>query len=227
MLDHFLFSLGSGLCHQLPERSLIFDGLQLPLCARCTGIYVGFLFTFIALVLMYRRCPRRGTLSRFYYISLFVLGLPLVFDGLSSYMGFRTTTNDIRLLSGAAFGSILAAPIVYIVCDALLKQASDERILADWPTRFVWYAITPLTFFFVKGFGSLWPQGMELFLGLCIIVVFSLTALALIGLLPRFERSVNSVRSLLAPAILALVCGCLLLAMTWAFQTWIHTLAGI
>lgn len=227
MLDRFLFSLGSGLCHQIPERSFIFGSVQLPLCARCTGIYVGFFFAFVALLAMYWRAPRRGTLSRFYYISLIILGLPLVFDGLSSYLGFRSTSNLIRLLSGAAFGSILAVPIFYIVCDALLERATNERILKDWPTRFMWYAVIPLTYFFVRGFGALWPFGMELFLGICIVVVFSLTALALVSLTPRFERSVNSVSTIILPAFLAFICGCLLLAGTWALQTWIHTIAGI
>ena len=227
MLDRFLFSLGSGLCHQLPERSFIFGGIQLPLCARCTGIYVGFFFAFIALVVMYWRAPRRGMLSKFYYVSLVILGLPLVFDGLSSYLGYRPTTNVIRLFSGAAFGSLLAVPIFCIICDALLKHASSQKILGDWPTRIAWYAITPLTYVFIMALGPLFPFGMSLFLGVCIVVVFSLTALALIALIPHFERSVDSVRSAVMPVLLSLVGGSLLLAITWGLQTWIHNIAGI
>ena len=37
----FLFAVGSVICHQLSERSFFIDGRQLPVCARCTGLYLG------------------------------------------------------------------------------------------------------------------------------------------------------------------------------------------
>jgi uncharacterized membrane protein len=36
----FAYAVGSVICHQLPERSFFIDGRQLPVCARCTGLYV-------------------------------------------------------------------------------------------------------------------------------------------------------------------------------------------
>jgi uncharacterized membrane protein len=36
-----VYSLGSFVCHQLPDRSFHVAGFQLPVCARCVGIYVG------------------------------------------------------------------------------------------------------------------------------------------------------------------------------------------
>ena len=36
-----LFPVGTVICHQRPERSFFVDGRQLPVCARCTGLYVG------------------------------------------------------------------------------------------------------------------------------------------------------------------------------------------
>ena len=35
------YGIGSIVCHQLPERSFHLWTAQLPVCARCTGIYVG------------------------------------------------------------------------------------------------------------------------------------------------------------------------------------------
>jgi len=36
-----VYGLGSFVCHQLPDRSFHVAGFQLPVCARCLGIYVG------------------------------------------------------------------------------------------------------------------------------------------------------------------------------------------
>ena len=36
----FVYAVGSVVCHQMPERSFFIDGRQLPVCARCTGLYL-------------------------------------------------------------------------------------------------------------------------------------------------------------------------------------------
>src|SRR5688500_13513428 len=40
-LAFFVYGAGSVVCHQLPERSFVLWSAQWPVCARCTGIYVG------------------------------------------------------------------------------------------------------------------------------------------------------------------------------------------
>ncbi len=35
-----LFAIGGVICHQRPERSFFVDAHQLPVCARCTGLYL-------------------------------------------------------------------------------------------------------------------------------------------------------------------------------------------
>ena len=50
-----VYAIGSLICHQLPERSFHLWGAQLPVCARCTGIYAG---------AARRRARRRASLRR-------------------------------------------------------------------------------------------------------------------------------------------------------------------
>ena len=35
-----IYSIGAVICHQIPDRSFFWHGHQLPVCARCTGLYV-------------------------------------------------------------------------------------------------------------------------------------------------------------------------------------------
>jgi uncharacterized membrane protein len=35
-----IYSVGAVICHQIPERSFFWQGQQLPVCARCTGLYL-------------------------------------------------------------------------------------------------------------------------------------------------------------------------------------------
>ncbi len=36
-----VYSVGSLICHQRPERSFFLWGAKMPVCARCAGIYIG------------------------------------------------------------------------------------------------------------------------------------------------------------------------------------------
>ena len=36
----FLYAAGSQICHQLTDRSFAYGGVQLPVCARCFGLYL-------------------------------------------------------------------------------------------------------------------------------------------------------------------------------------------
>src|SRR5262245_40935798 len=47
--------LGFGVCHQLLSHSLIIGGHPLPVCARCTGIYLGALVTWVFLQVLHPR----------------------------------------------------------------------------------------------------------------------------------------------------------------------------
>lgn len=57
------YAIGRAICHQLPARSFHLFGAQLPVCARCTGIYVGASAAAVAEILLTRRV-RSSAVSR-------------------------------------------------------------------------------------------------------------------------------------------------------------------
>lgn len=88
-LMNLLYSTGHGVCHQIPDRCLSHEALTMPLCARCTGIYLG-----AAFALAYVASTGRIRAGRFLPPKLLLL-----FIGLFSLMGVDVLTGS-SLLNG-------------------------------------------------------------------------------------------------------------------------------
>jgi hypothetical protein len=58
-----LYAIGSFICHQIPERSFYVAGFQLPVCARCLGLYVGGALGSVVAVFVVRRRTARHTFA--------------------------------------------------------------------------------------------------------------------------------------------------------------------
>jgi uncharacterized membrane protein len=89
------------LCHGIPRRCLELWNVPMPICARCTAIYVGF----IAGILLFMALPRLQEMT-----ARWVLGFaafPMLIDGLTQLTTLRESTNPLRietgLMAGAAF----------------------------------------------------------------------------------------------------------------------------
>ena len=101
-LDILTF-LGSTVCHQLPERSYFFDGTQMPLCARCIGIHVGFLVSTLFLLTGSRRFAGGLPSVKQAALLAFIMAFFLLDAGLS-YSGLSESDNLRRTVSGLALG---------------------------------------------------------------------------------------------------------------------------
>ncbi len=107
--DSWLWELGYSICHQRLERMLFFAERPLFVCSRDTGLLVSF-FT-LMLVLSLLRGRDRAGMPPWPILAAGAAGvLFLAWDGLTSYLGFRETTNTLRFLSGFAAGAGLAFP---------------------------------------------------------------------------------------------------------------------
>src|SRR5712691_3986156 len=88
-----LFSL---LCHGIERRCLTMFGTPMPICARCTGIYIGLLMGVLAFTL-FPLIEERLTRT-----AMYAAALPMAIDGLTQALGLRESTNPLRLATGFA-----------------------------------------------------------------------------------------------------------------------------
>src|SRR5437867_1894183 len=134
LLSFGTYLVGSLLCHQLPERSFFLWGSQMPVCARCLGIYAGAAIAAIALRLVARLKPSRSTgvpppLAReggalrsarmLLIVSIVPAAVTLVYEWTTGDM----PANWIRALSGLPIGVVVA----WIVQSAAAGAAEGMR----------------------------------------------------------------------------------------------------
>jgi hypothetical protein len=110
-----VYAIGSVVCHQKPERSFHLWGAQLPVCARCTGIYVG-----AALAVVMSRAqafrptegsaavPKSWATDRSTRTWIVLTGAPtiatLVFEWTSGVM----PSNAVRFAAGLPLGAVVS-----------------------------------------------------------------------------------------------------------------------
>lgn len=107
-----VYAAGSLICHQLPERSFHVAGAQLPVCARCYGLYLGAaLGATLWLVVAARReriLPRIPALA-----TLAVVAAPTAVTALTAIAGVFDPPNmwraGLALPLGAAAGVVVGA----------------------------------------------------------------------------------------------------------------------
>ena len=86
--------LGAWLgCHQIAERSFFIKGYQFPICARCTGVYIG---QTLAIVMLF-------FVKIEWWINLLLL-IPMAIDWGLQFLNILMSNNIRRLLTGILGG---------------------------------------------------------------------------------------------------------------------------
>jgi len=89
-------------CHRDPEKSLSFFSRTMPICARCFGIIIGMPLGILVVYL--------GLFSS-RWVGLIFIG-PLLIDGSTQQMGYRSSNNFMRITTGFLAGLGLVAFIL-------------------------------------------------------------------------------------------------------------------
>lgn len=132
-----LSAIGYSVCHQIPERSFFAHTHQFPLCARCTGMYLGALLSLLFHFF-------RGRQSEFpppaLLAVLALVFLAFAFDGLNSFaQAFipltapYQTTNLIRLITGFGTGICIGAVLGPVFNQSVWSDAQPGAALDSFP----------------------------------------------------------------------------------------------
>jgi uncharacterized membrane protein len=103
-----VYAFGSLICHQRPERSFHIDSAQLPVCARCFGIYTG-----AALGLLIRGLTPTVTSLR---IGLIASTVPTAITWGSEVVGLWSPANLTRFIAALPIGAAVSVTVNYLEC---------------------------------------------------------------------------------------------------------------
>lgn len=205
--------LGSGICAQLPTHSFYPGGQILPLCARNTGIYLGFLVTLLTLYASGRgrsqRLPRRSIT-----IVLLCGVAAMAVDGINSLQldlgmpHLYQPQNVLRLITGLLTGLALAMLGLPWLNRFFWREESEQRSVGSWPLFLLYLPALVVCFFTVTAQTTLvvYPIALLSVTGL-IAAVSGLNLLLLVAIKKR-DESFTGYLALLPYFGVALLCAC-------------------
>jgi uncharacterized membrane protein len=223
-------ALGYAVCHRIDLRSFSIHDRPMPLCARCTGMYLGALAGLGYQYLVGKR--RMGLPPKRVLVVLGLLVLAFVVDGLNSYLSLFPNTpglyepqNWIRLLTGMGMGIVLSAG---------LYPSFNQTVWSGWDARPALSGLRSLSVLLFVGLGlsllvllnNPWIlYALALISAAGILVVLGMVYIIVLLILFRRDNTISSARGLFLPALggvfLALLqIGLIDLARFWLTGTW-------
>jgi uncharacterized membrane protein len=129
-------AIGYAICHRIAARSFDIGDRPLPLCARCTGMYLGAL---IGLAYQSRLGKHGGLPSKKILAVLAFFLLAFGIDGVNSYLHFfpgapslYTPQNWLRLLTGTGMGLGMGAMLMPVFNQTIWKGWDNAKLLSSW-----------------------------------------------------------------------------------------------
>ncbi|MCL4415951.1 MAG: DUF2085 domain-containing protein, partial [Actinobacteria bacterium] len=133
----FIRFIGSGACHQNLFLSFFYENLYMPLCSRCTGIYIGFFFSVIVIMILERKV--KTSIPSFKIImALVIFAFFMGLDSILATLRIIEPNNYSRLITGYLVGWFLAILILPLKNSVIWKAGIEKQYLDNKPRFILW-----------------------------------------------------------------------------------------
>ena len=202
--------LGGGVCGQIPSHSFIIGGRHLPLCARCTGTYLGAVLGLLGLAAL-RRWRASGLPPNEVLAPLVGFIVLWGIDGLNSFLALLPNAphlyephNLLRFITGILNGLALSIIISPVFNFLLWRESNTERVIRSFrelgyllipAALLIWIVQTQATFL-------LYPLSILSMLGVLAMLTLINTMIVLI--VTRRQSKAQSWRDAFLPLLLGM-----------------------
>ena len=203
--------VGYAVCHQIPSHSFSLGGRHLPLCARCTGTFLGALVGLLTQAAVLRR--RQASAFPPFGILAILIGFTLLWagDGLNSYLALigaphvYEPANELRLITGTLNGLTMSALVYPIFNLSVWRQPADRPNIRGAYDLAVMLVMEALLVAVVLSRQGLLLYPLALLSALAVVTLLASVNTVLAVILLRRENRAKTWRQALLPLTLGLL----------------------
>ncbi|HMK08196.1 MAG TPA: DUF2085 domain-containing protein [Anaerolineales bacterium] len=203
-------AIGYAVCHRIDLRSFHLGTRAMPLCARCTGMYLGAMAAFIGLLAMGK--ARHGGFPRPAFLGLFGLFAALwAIDGLNSYLTLipgaphaYEPNNVLRLVTGLLMGLTLGTIVFAGFNQNAWRSWKREPAVASWREVFVLVLLAALMGGLVLSDNSMVLYPLALLSAAGVLVILTMVYAVVAQMVLRRENQAEAWPGLIVPLGLGL-----------------------
>jgi len=227
-------AVGYAVCHQLDERSFHVDGQRLPLCARCSGMYLGAVLGVTYLTLTYPRSA--GTPPKSVIALLALFGLAFAVDGGNSYLYLMKQTsagrldflptlylpnNTLRIFTGTGVGLALAVAVFLSFNQTIWNDWNDRPLLGRWKDVGILLALAVLMALLVLTEWEfvLYPAALISVAG--VLLLLTMVYSMLWAMLMRQDNTYSTLGAAWLPVLAGLTIALLQITLIDVFRLWL------
>lgn len=211
-------AIGYAVCHRIASHSFHLGERSLPLCARCTGMYLGGLFTLLYYSL---RRPLAGLYpSRRYFIIFILFGLIWALDGLNSYMNIFPSashlyqpSNTLRMITGTLVGIPLATLVYPLFNQSIWREWQPAPVLRSLGDLIVLLGLGAVLVPLVISENPLFLYPLALLSSLGVLALLTIIYATITVIVLRLENRADSRRDLALPLIVGLTLAIIQIAL--------------
>ncbi len=199
-------AIGYAVCHRINLRSFYLGDRQLPLCARCSGMYLGAM-----LGLLYQAVlgsHRAGAPPKRVLAVVAGLGLAFAVDGVNSFASFfprgallYEPQNWLRLVTGTGMGIVISVALFPAFNQTVWKNWKPQPAIPDLKTLLGLLALSVILVFMVLSENPLLLYPLALISAAGVLVILSMVYSMLWLMVTRSENKYLKVPELLLPLV--------------------------
>jgi uncharacterized membrane protein len=225
--------VGYAVCHRIPERSFAIAGRQLPLCARCTGTFLGAILG-LAVALVRRRHRASRLPSPIVLLLLFSFVAVWGLDGLNSYMTLipgaphvYEPRNWLRLTTGMLNGIALVTFVLPVWNFTLWRDVTNDRIIKNFGELLVLLPIAGLLIWMVLTEAGFLLYPLAILSSLGVVAMLTLVYSMIVAVVLRRDGYATSWGQLVTPLTIGLAVSLVQIAAMALFRDYLTASLGL